>query len=90
MLQERALQTIETAIDGNLEISEGITLVKDDSIVENVSTEEDALPEEGRAREDALEERIVDRIARFFTNHKLEFRLPKQTAEEVNRSLDEG
>lgn len=83
------MKAIESAT-GDLQITEGITLKKDETAVEATPVEEPALPEEGRARESAIDELLVERVANFLTSHSLEFKVPKNTADDVKRSLEEG
>ncbi|KOB65825.1 Osiris 9D [Operophtera brumata] len=48
------------------------------------------LSEEPRARENQVENRLVDAAADFLENHVLQLRVPKGTVEDVKRSLEEG
>lgn len=86
-MQERALRALDAAKD--VEITEGITLKKD-ATVENMMVSE-PLPEEGRSLpENAIDDLLIDRAANFLTSHTLEFKIPKNTADEMKRSLEEG
>lgn len=48
------------------------------------------LSEEPRARENQVENRILDAAADFLENHVIQLRMPKSTVEDVKRSLEEG
>lgn len=63
---------------------------KDETVVEAAPVKEPALPEEGRARESAIDSLLFDRAINFLTSHSLEFKVPKSATEDVKRSLEEG
>lgn len=75
---------------GDVEITDGITLKKDETAPEPVKVEDVQLPEEGRARESAIDNMLVDRAINFLSSHTLEFKIPKSASEDMKRSLEEG
>lgn len=89
ILQERALRYVEnvnTAREFNL--IDGISLIGNGSPRSARSFE--PLSEEPRARENQVENRLVDAAAEFLENHVIQLRMPKSTVEDVKRSLEEG
>lgn len=88
MWQERALKYLDST-SGNIEIVDGVTLKetnpeKDET--QNVSNP--ALPEEPRARENAIDSLLMDRLSKFFGSHTLEFKIPKNSIVEMKREFD--
>lgn len=51
---------------------------------------ENELPVEPEQREAEIDSLIVDRVARFLSSHTLQFRLPKDSIRDMQRSLEEG
>lgn len=49
----------------------------------------DKLPEEPRARENALDRILMNRIVDFVGSHSVEFRMPRETMGEMKRSMEE-
>lgn len=48
------------------------------------------LSENGEARDGQVDSLLADRIARFLGTHTLQFKVPKDSIEDMQRSLDEG
>lgn len=48
------------------------------------------LPENVDAREGQVDSLLADRIARFLGTHTLQFKVPKDSIEDMQRSLEEG
>lgn len=48
------------------------------------------LPEEPRAREDAIDKILADRILNYFSSHTIEFKVPDAAISEFKRSIEEG
>lgn len=48
------------------------------------------LPENVEARESQVDSLLADRVARFLGTHTLQFKVPKDSIEEMQRSLEEG
>lgn len=47
------------------------------------------LPEEPRARENALDRMLMNRVMDFVGSHSIEFRMPRETVGEMKRSIEE-
>lgn len=75
---------------GDIKITDGITLVKTDQVAEGRSLSENELPVEPEQREAEIDSLIVDRVARFLGSHTLQFRVPKDSIRDMQRSLEEG
>lgn len=88
--QERALHYVND-VNGDIHIGEGITLVQTEQIatggrqLTNIE-----LPENVEARESQVDSLLADRVARFLGTHSLTFKVPKDSIEEMQRSLEEG
>lgn len=48
------------------------------------------LPAEPEAREIEVDSLLVDRVARFLATHTLQFKVPKDSIEDLQTSLEEG
>jgi len=70
-------------------LTEGIALVKTDDIPVGRSLNDVALPEEAEARESEVDSLLVERVARFFGTHTLQFKVPKDSIQDMQRALDE-
>lgn len=88
-LKERALHYFD-AENGDVKLSEGIQLIKTDDIPVGRSLNDINLPDEPEARENEVDSLLVERIARFFGTHTLQFKVPKESIEDMQRSLEEG
>lgn len=49
-----------------------------------------SLPAEPEARELEVDSLLVDRVARFLATHTLQFKVPKDSIEDLQSSLEEG
>lgn len=87
--QERALHYVDN-INGDVKVGEGISLIQTEAIPEGRSLNEINLSENGEAREGQVDSLLADRIARFLGTHTLQFKVPKDSIEDMQRSLDEG
>jgi len=70
-------------------LTEGIALVKTDDIPVGRSLNDVALPEEAEARESEVDSLLVERVARFFGTHTLQFKVPKDSIQDMQRALEE-
>lgn len=48
------------------------------------------LPENIEARESQVDSMLTDRVARFLGSHTLQFKVPKDSIDDMQRSLEEG
>lgn len=48
------------------------------------------LPAEPEARENEVDSLLVDRVARFLSTHTLQFKVPKDSIDDLQTSLEEG
>lgn len=88
--QERALQYVD-GVDGDIEITEGIKLVETEKPTAHGRSLNDIdLPVDPEARESEIDSLLVDRAARFLGSHTLQFKVPKDSIDDMQRSLDEG
>lgn len=84
------MQYVE-GVQGDIEITEGIKLVETEKpAAGGRSLNEIDLPAEPEARESEIDSLLVDRAARFLGSHTLQFKVPKDSIEDMQRSLDEG
>lgn len=75
---------------GDLNIGEGITLIQTEPVNQGRSLNEIILPVESEARENEVDSLLVDRLARFLGSHTLQFKVPKDAIEDMQKSLEEG
>lgn len=75
---------------GDVKIGEGITLLQTEAVQQGRSISEINLPDESEARENEVDTLLVDRLARFLGSHTLQFKVPKDAIEDMQRSMDEG
>lgn len=89
--QERALRFVDN-LNGDVEVSEGISLVAAPTSSRQAGARslEEPLSEDATVRENQVEGRLVDRMARFLEEHTLTFKIPKDSIDEMKRSMDEG
>lgn len=90
-MQERALHYVND-VNGDIQVGEGITLVQTEQspsggrqLSDNIE-----LPENIESRESQVDSMLADRVARFLGTHTLQFKVPKDSIEEMQRSLEEG
>lgn len=87
--QERALKYVENINTAReVSITDGISLLGSGSPRSARSYE--PLAEEPKARENQVENRLIDAAADFLENHVIQLRMPKSTVDDVKRSLEEG
>lgn len=90
ILQERALHYVND-VNGDIHIGEGITLVQTEQPATGGRQLSDVeLSENVEARESQVDSMLADRVARFLGTHTLQFKVPKDSIEEMQRSLEEG
>lgn len=89
MLQERALQLVDKT-EGDFVITEGIQLVQTEEPSEARSLNDIQLSDDQETREQEVDSLLVDRVARFLGSHTLQFKVPKDSFQDVQRSLEEG
>lgn len=89
LLQERALQLVDKT-DGDFTITEGINLVQTEEQAQARSLDEVQLSDDEETREQEVDSLLVDRVARFLGSHTLQFKIPKDSIKDVQRSLEEG
>lgn len=87
--QERALHYIEQN-NGDIEITDGIRLVQTEQVATGRALSENELSVDEDTRESEIDSLIVDRIARFLGSHTLQFKVPKESIHDMQRSLEEG
>lgn len=89
--QERALYYVDD-VKGNVQIGEGITLVQTEPVpsAQGRSLSDIELAPNVEARESQVDSLLTDRVARFLGTHTLQFKVPKDSIEDMQRSLEEG
>lgn len=75
---------------GDINVAEGVNIIQTEAQSQGRSLNEIVLPAEPEAREAEVDSLLVDRVARFLGSHTIQFKLPKDSLEEVQRSFDEG
>lgn len=78
---------------GDLKIGDGITLLQTEAVPlhdAGRSLKDIKLPVESEARELEVDTLLVDRLARFLGTHTLQFKVPRDAIEDMQRSLEEG
>lgn len=73
-----------------MKIGEGISLLQTEAAAQGRSINDISLPEESEARENEVDNLLVDRLARFLGSHTLQFKVPKDAIEDMQRSMEEG
>lgn len=76
--------------DGDFDVTEGIRLVQTDEPSQARSLDDIQLSDDQETREQEVDSLLVDRVARFLGSHTLQFKVPKDSIKDVQRSLDEG
>jgi hypothetical protein len=80
-------------LNGDLEVSEGIALVQNPETSRQQGAralKDEPLSEDVAVRENQVEGLLVDRVARFLEGHTLQFKVPKDSIDEMKRSMEEG
>ncbi|XP_017482201.1 PREDICTED: uncharacterized protein LOC108371204 isoform X2 [Rhagoletis zephyria] len=88
-MKERALHYFDNE-NGDVKLTEGISLIKTDDIPVGRSLSDATLPEEPEARENEVDALLVERVARFFGTHTLQFKVPKDSIQDMQRALEES
>lgn len=65
------------------------TIKQNDGVRDARTLKQVQLPEEPRAREDALDNALLDRLADYLSSHTFEFKVPGNTIQNLKRSLEE-
>lgn len=87
-LQERALKYIQD-LPNSVDV-DGFRIKQNDGERTGRQLNPPLLPDEPTARENALNNILMDRILNYFNSHTFEFKVPSKTIEEVQRSIEEG
>lgn len=79
----------------SVNISDGLRITRNDEIAINTSTLtesdlEKMLPRSADDREETLTNMLVERVAQFFSSRTVQIALPKLSASELGRELEEG
>lgn len=93
LFKERALRFADNLEKKNMTtISEGVTLERTSQSVVPIgrSLLEEQLSENPEIRENQLDDILLERVSRFLGSHTLNFKLPEETVNDMQRSLDEG
>lgn len=79
-------------VKGDVQVGEGITLVQTEQVpvAQGRSLSDIELAPNVEARESQVDSLLADRVARFLSTHTLQFKVPKDSIEEMQRSLEEG
>lgn len=89
LLQERALQMVDKT-EGDFVISDGVSLVQTEEPSQGRSLNDVQLSDDEETREQEVDSLLVDGVARFLGSHTLQFKMPKESIKDVQRSLEEG
>lgn len=71
-------------------ISDGVQLVQTEETQQGRSLNDINLSDDEETREGEVDSLLVDRVARFLGSHTLQFKVPKESIKDVQRSLEEG
>jgi len=78
-LADRALKI------SNIPLFEGVTVIQNEDVGARAFSvpdfQEESLPQEATARDDVLDDLLIDRVSRFFKTHSLQFSLPNLLGE---------
>lgn len=88
-IKERALQLVDKT-EGDFDITEGIRLVQSEEPSQARSIDDVHLSDDQETREQEVDSLLVDRVARFIGSHTLQFKVPKDSIQDVQRSLEEA
>jgi lactoylglutathione lyase len=94
-LKKKAINIIDrVARMDTFALNDGLRIVKNKNAPElkavNENELEQTLPRGIEARDEALTELLVERVAKFFNARTLQIEFPKLSNEELGRSLEEG
>lgn len=76
--------------EGDFTITEGINLVQTEEQSQARSLDDVQLSDDEETREQEVDSLLVDRVSRFLGSHTLQFKIPKDSIKDVQRSLEEG
>ncbi|KAB0794507.1 hypothetical protein PPYR_11346 [Photinus pyralis] len=90
-LKERALQYLDK-LPNRLEIGAGLSIEQAEGAVDRSGRvyNDRELPEDPRAREEAIDTMLYDKFLNFLSSHTVEFKVPDSAITEFKRSLEEG
>lgn len=97
----RALHYVDKALrkSDNIDIFEGITLVKSEPVESSrglngrslsESELDDSLAKDDGEKDVVVENLLLDRVVRFLESHTLQLKVPESSISGMRRSLDEG
>lgn len=75
---------------GDITVADGVQLIQTEAQATGRSLNEIVLPAEPEAREAEVDSLLVDRVARFLGSHTIQFKVPKDSIQDMQRSLEEG
>lgn len=75
---------------GDIDVAEGVHIIQTEVQPTGRSMNEIVLPAEPEAREAEVDSLLVDRVARFLASHTIQFKIPKDSIQDMQRSLEEG
>jgi hypothetical protein len=88
-LKERALHYVDQT-NGDVSLADGVTLIQTEQPAQGRSFSDIDLPAEPEERENEVDSLLVDRVARFLGSHTLQFQVPKDSIQDMQRSLEEA
>ncbi|CAG9760718.1 unnamed protein product [Ceutorhynchus assimilis] len=86
-LKERALRYIDS-LPNELDVGAGFKIKPNGRF--SRKNMEDKLPEEPRAREDAVENILWDKVSDYLSSHTIELKVPPDTLQDMKQSVEEG
>ncbi|XP_030768093.1 uncharacterized protein LOC115891691 [Sitophilus oryzae] len=86
-LKERALRYIDT-LPNELDVGVGVKIKSNGRVSKRMQRE--ALPDEPKARESAVENILWDRISDYLSTHVIELKMPSNTVHDMKKSVEEG
>lgn len=76
---------------GDITLADGVHIIETEAPqATGRSLNEIVLPAEPEARETEVDSLLVDRVARFLGSHTIQFKVPKDSINDMQRSLEEG
>ncbi|KAK5644799.1 hypothetical protein RI129_006099 [Pyrocoelia pectoralis] len=90
-LKERALQYLDK-LPNRLEIGAGLSIEQNEGAADRSGRvySDPELPEDPRAREEAIDTILYDKFLNYLSSHTIEFKVPDSAITEFKRSLEEG
>ncbi|XP_059488905.1 uncharacterized protein LOC132204424 [Neocloeon triangulifer] len=90
-LKQRALNFVDDALSkGDIPILSGVTLLQTANPSERTGKEVNDIPRNDENPEAHVESLLIDRVARFFSTHTLQVKVPDDTISDLKRSIEEG